>query len=128
MKKHPVADSFSERFLLIFLICRKHNVERAIKTLEGYLVSNAIVRITTTKHDQALRKEHNLGTGSIRLQDLNEQMAAGGSQIYYKGRTDREGRLVVYKFMEHFHPKKYTIAQMIAYIFWFWDTVMANEP
>jgi hypothetical protein len=113
MKKHPIADSFSDRFLLIFLICRKHNVERTVKTLEGYM---------------ALRKEHNLGLGNIRTQDMNEQMAAGGSQIYYKGRSDREGRLVVYKFMEHWHPKKYTLDQMVAYIFWFWNSVMTNEP
>ncbi len=54
---------------------------------------------------QALRNEHNLGTSSIRNEQLNPQMAAGGSQIYYKGHTDKEGRLVLFKLMQHWHPK-----------------------
>lgn len=30
--------------------------------------------------------------------------------------------------MQHWHPKKYTLDQMIAYVFWFWNAVMTNEP
>jgi hypothetical protein len=34
----PETRELSERFRLIFLICRKHNVERTIQTIQSFLV------------------------------------------------------------------------------------------
>jgi hypothetical protein len=38
LRKHPEAQAMSDKYLLVFLIGRKYNLERAIETIKNYLV------------------------------------------------------------------------------------------
>lgn len=113
LRKHPEAQAMSDKYLLVFLIGRKYNLERAIETIKNYL---------------KLRKDIGFENKPITVADLNPQMAAGGSQICYPTHLDKEGRLVLHLQISRWLPKKYTLEQMLISIFYFWQEMWDTQP
>lgn len=131
LKKLPEAQMMSDKYLLVFLIGRKHNLERTIETIKNYLVilqlTVKIIAPKLTIH-QKLRKDLGFENKPITIADLNPQMAAGGSQICYPTHLDKNGRLVLHLQLSRWLPKKYTLDQMLLFIFHFWQNMWDTQP
>eukprot|EP01130_Rhizamoeba_saxonica_P019135 TRINITY_DN980_c2_g2_i2.p1 TRINITY_DN980_c2_g2~~TRINITY_DN980_c2_g2_i2.p1 ORF type:complete len:291 (-),score=65.19 TRINITY_DN980_c2_g2_i2:42-914(-) len=110
-KMHPRLDGYTDRFIVVFLFARKHNVKRTIKLLNTHL---------DFMDSQGFAPAIDGVNPIIPGVDFDEVCFNMGDFIYKQGNIDNSGRMLMVRKMGHFYPDRIEPDSYMKSIAWFW--------